>query len=687
MGCDRACAAYMEDEDEKGHTLFETRRSAKTSSHPHQSTAHSNQTSLQSTSADKTRDIKLGEVTTKANPTLHRGNYNFHPIQAPPMQHPNIVRDPNQLPLPLHANQPNMTGHHDQAYYGMPQPGSLPLRTRAAAANNSYPRPQQGSFNTPPNPPYVGGAPSTMPPYYTQMSSGPPPDSHAGPPHGPPVHAPFPPGQYPPGQHPSGQFTPNQHTSGQFPPNNHPPGQFPPNQHPPGQFPPNQHPSGQFPPNQHPSVQFPPNQHPSGHLPPNQFPHQFPHTQFPPNHFPPGQLPPNQFQSGHYAQGQFPHSQLPSGQVSGPSPNLSGHLQPRSPSYPIHPGSPPPLDHIYSTQQPASRSLYDRFHLGRDFDPITRTASAFDSRDTRSHMEPCDEEGYNSVSEAPPPRRSKHRRKSDFRGSAPIVPDEEEEEEPDYELAHPPSRPHPNNYRNQTDRKSRKDVSHDKHSSKSHTQAQEVVRSRGTSISHGSRHTGDGAKLDSSSNSHRRKTWYDNQTSAGSSGYENKLQQASCYLDDFGEPDKHPPLTAETLRRQQKRQDGSSRSTKSSASRDDSDYKKSVTTRTTRSGSGNEEKNMTIKVTGSVRVTVGGAQIECTDGGAIEISRDKASRDTIGKSIRDGSDRSSPDSDVRHAIENYDRHTHSDKSSRRTRINSQQRRLSEARRDLGDDYF
>ncbi|CCU81694.1 hypothetical protein BGHDH14_bghG005355000001001 [Blumeria hordei DH14] len=666
----------MEEEDEKGRTLHETRRSAKTSSHPHQSTAHSNQTSLQSTFAEKTRDIKLSEVTTKANPTLHRGSYNLHPIQAPPMQHPNNVRDLNQLPPPLHANQSNMTGHHDQAYYGIPQPGSLSHRTRAAAANNSYPRPQQGSYNTPPNPPYVGGAPSTMAPYYTQMSSGPPPDSHAGPPHGPPVHAPFPPsshppGQYPPGQHPPGQFPPNQHASGQFHPNNHPPGQFPPNQHPPGQFPPNQHPSGQF----------PPNQHPSGHFPPNQFQHQFQHSQFPPNQFQQGQLPPNQFQSGHYAQGQFPHSQVSSGQLSGPNLNLPSHLQPRSPSYPTHPGSPPPLDNIYLPQHPAPRSLYDRFHLSRDYEPIARTASAFDSRDSRSYMEPCDEEGYNSVSEIPPPRRSKHRRKSDFRGSAPMTPDEEEEEEeeeePNYEIAQPPSRPHTKNFRNQTDRKGRKDVSHDKHSSKPHTQAQEVVRSRGTSISHGSRHTGDGVKLDPASNSRRRKTWYDNQTSTGSSAYETKLQQASCYLDDFVEPEKHPPLTAETLKQQQKRQDGSSRSTKSSASRDDSDYKKSVTTRTTRSGSGNEEKNMTIKVTGSVRVTVGGAQIECTDGGAIEISRDIASRDTNGKFLRDSSDRSSPESDVRHAIQNYDRHTHSDKSSRRTRINSQQRRLSE----------
>jgi hypothetical protein len=80
------------------------------------------------------------------------------------------------------------------------------------------------------------------------------------------------------------------------------------------------------------------------------------------------------------------------------------------------------------------------------------------------------------------------------------------------------------------------------------------------------------------------------------------------------------PLTAETLKRQQRRHGGSSRS---SQSRDESDYKKSATTRTTRSVTNENDENVTIKVTGQARVMVGGAQIHCDEGGEIEIKRQK----------------------------------------------------------------
>jgi hypothetical protein len=110
---------------------------------------------------------------------------------------------------------------------------------------------------------------------------------------------------------------------------------------------------------------------------------------------------------------------------------------------------------------------------------------------------------------------------------------------------------------------------------------------------------------------------------------EDKMREASTYQEDVSGPS--VPLTADALR-YRRRDAGSSRSTKSSGSRDESDYRKSATTRTTRSGSG-EDGDFTIKVKGGqARVMVGGAQIDCTDGGEIEIKRQKA--------IRNGSERS-----------------------------------------------
>ncbi|KAH7348524.1 hypothetical protein BKA65DRAFT_261752 [Rhexocercosporidium sp. MPI-PUGE-AT-0058] len=154
-------------------------------------------------------------------------------------------------------------------------------------------------------------------------------------------------------------------------------------------------------------------------------------------------------------------------------------------------------------------------------------------------------------------------------------------------------------------------------------------------------------RIEAANSGRRRQSSYEQPSSAGvSDGYEAKMQQASqyqgasyeakinqatSYQDDVaGGPS--VPLTAEVLRRQQRKQGGSSRSTKSSASRDESDYKKSATTRTTRSGSGDNDENVTLKVTGQTRVMVGGMQIDCADGGEISIQRQK--------SLRNGSERS-----------------------------------------------
>jgi hypothetical protein len=87
------------------------------------------------------------------------------------------------------------------------------------------------------------------------------------------------------------------------------------------------------------------------------------------------------------------------------------------------------------------------------------------------------------------------------------------------------------------------------------------------------------------------------------------------------------PLTKDNMRKL--RSGPSSRSTRSSASRDESDWKHSATTRTSRS-SGDED--VTIKVVGATRVKVGGAEIQC-DGGELSIT----SRG-MGGSVRGDSD-------------------------------------------------
>jgi hypothetical protein len=60
-------------------------------------------------------------------------------------------------------------------------------------------------------------------------------------------------------------------------------------------------------------------------------------------------------------------------------------------------------------------------------------------------------------------------------------------------------------------------------------------------------------------------------------------------------------------------------STRSSASRDESSYRQSATTRTTRSGSGGDD--ITIKLHGGAVVEVGNTKISCIKGGEINIPR------------------------------------------------------------------
>ncbi|KAI2619088.1 hypothetical protein GGS26DRAFT_584729 [Hypomontagnella submonticulosa] len=134
--------------------------------------------------------------------------------------------------------------------------------------------------------------------------------------------------------------------------------------------------------------------------------------------------------------------------------------------------------------------------------------------------------------------------------------------------------------------------------------------------------------------------------------FEDKVRDASRYQEDVsGGP--APPLTAEALKRV--KNGGSSRSTRSSASRDESDYKQSATTRTTRSSSGDDD--ITIKLPMGAVIEVGNTKIHCKDGGDINIGRTGASRG--------GSDHA--------ASSNYsdDRKSRGDRLATRTRAASQ----------------
>lgn len=138
-------------------------------------------------------------------------------------------------------------------------------------------------------------------------------------------------------------------------------------------------------------------------------------------------------------------------------------------------------------------------------------------------------------------------------------------------------------------------------------------------------------RVEAASNNRRRQSYYGQSEStsstqastSGSSGYNAKLSAAANYVEEVSGPS--IPLTAEALKKEQRRQaGGSSRSTKSSDSRDLSDYRGTQTTRTTRSGG---DDDVTIEVTGQAKVTVGGAEIHCEEGGKIQIHRTEKIRD------------------------------------------------------------
>jgi len=135
----------------------------------------------------------------------------------------------------------------------------------------------------------------------------------------------------------------------------------------------------------------------------------------------------------------------------------------------------------------------------------------------------------------------------------------------------------------------------------------------------------------------RRHSYYGNKSASSGSGYEDQVRLATRYQEETGGPGMQ--LTAETLRKAGRRNGAESRrsrsSTRSSESRDESDFRQSATTRTTRSSN---DEDVTIFVKGgSATLKVGGAEMKCKDGTEINI----ASRNNIPPSFRTVSDRSS----------------------------------------------
>lgn len=333
----------------------------------------------------------------------------------------------------------------------------------------------------------------------------------------------------------------------------------------------------------------------------------------------------------------------------GPPPSSSAFYQPPR-SMPT--SYPPPSEYVpnsqkdYFTRPPLSRSLGDRFN-------ISRTTSAIGTREAPREFV----DDYESVSE-----RALEGRRASIREPSRALNKAEE----DYSRMPPPPlqsilrRPDilgafPSDLSDAptTTYRGSRTIYHDDAPSMRRPSANR------NSVSYDLGKDTDKYRVETANNGRRRQSYYYGQSS-GSSGYEDKLNQAASYQDGVTGG---PPiaLTAELLRKQQRRQAGSSRSTKSSGSRDDSDYRRSATTRTTRSGSGLDDENVTIKVKGDARVMVGGAQIECKDGGEIQIKRQT--------SVREGSERSNSEYSIP-AIDDR-RSSRVDRATSRTRMSSQ----------------
>ncbi|KAH6703323.1 hypothetical protein BKA61DRAFT_196024 [Leptodontidium sp. MPI-SDFR-AT-0119] len=146
---------------------------------------------------------------------------------------------------------------------------------------------------------------------------------------------------------------------------------------------------------------------------------------------------------------------------------------------------------------------------------------------------------------------------------------------------------------------------------------------------------------------------FDGEGSGDSKSYIEKLRQATSYQENIARAST-APLTAESLRRSQRRRAPSSRDTRSTrssrrtrsrsatsgsssssssasslTSKDESSSKHPVSFKVRKASDENED--VTIKVTGRARLMVGGAQIDCNDGGEIVINRMRSIVDNTGR--------------------------------------------------------
>jgi hypothetical protein len=336
------------------------------------------------------------------------------------------------------------------------------------------------------------------------------------------------------------------------------------------------------------------------------------------------------------------HAVMPAGDFSRPPLSASAYYQQPVITPPYPPPSPPYMEHLRYTPtpqteyvQPQARPLSSRFEsIARTpsafeptrtqsaFDPIPRTPSAFGARSGYEGASSYSDDAYASASESATIRRD---RRDSIRAQSTGM----TKAQADY-AAMPPPTSRPSILRRSTEYRAPTEYVVDPGPYRDgRTQYRDGSRPRRPSVN---RHSvsydlgsgSEGIRVEAANSGRRRQTWYEQPVSTPAGGYEDKMHRATSYQADVEGPT--VPLTAETLKRQQRRQAGSSRSTKSSQSRDESDYKKSATTRTTRSMSNDNDENVTIKVMGQARVVVGGAQIDCNEGGEIEIKRQKSLR-------------------------------------------------------------
>ncbi|TLS25616.1 hypothetical protein PpBr36_07558 [Pyricularia pennisetigena] len=156
------------------------------------------------------------------------------------------------------------------------------------------------------------------------------------------------------------------------------------------------------------------------------------------------------------------------------------------------------------------------------------------------------------------------------------------------------------------------------------------VSSRPMSYDHGAYQT---EVATTRSDRNRRNSYY------GGAPLENKMAEkiaAAHAYQDFVEGGPAPALTAEALRKAERRSRPapSSHSTRSSGSREESDFvQKSATTRTTRYTEENDD--FTVRVVGAATLKMGGAELQCKEGAEINFSRGNST------AAGEGSDRSS----------------------------------------------